>query len=155
MECGNLARKRRKRVVKSTWGFKGYNAVAGKPAAYKRPLSYVARPNVYSRAPTVFVPVRPEAVRHNVVVPSGRVPVGRHNGLSLGGKISHPKSGAGDAIRREAQPPKRGTSQVAVKSREPAKQSLKTRDRVTCKPRPNSKEARKGSGGSREFVPWC
>lgn len=25
----------------------------------------------------------------------------------------------------------------------------------TCKERPDSKEARKGSGGSRSFVPWC
>lgn len=30
-----------------------------------------------------------------------------------------------------------------------------TKKRPTCKKRPDSKEARKGSGGSRAFIPWC
>jgi len=37
-----------------------------------------------------------------------------------------------------------------------AEQSLKTRTKKTvCKSRPDSSDARKGSGGSKTFVPWC
>lgn len=46
------------------------------------------------------------------------------------------------------------------KKREPRQESLKTRehnvnDPPHCKKRPDSKKARKGGGGSREFIPWC
>ena len=33
--------------------------------------------------------------------------------------------------------------------------SLKTRDDLLCKKRPDEKKARNGSGGSKKFVPWC
>lgn len=33
--------------------------------------------------------------------------------------------------------------------------SLKTRDDLLCKKRPDSKKAQNGSGGSKKFVPWC
>ena len=33
--------------------------------------------------------------------------------------------------------------------------SLKTRDDLLCKKRPDAKKARTGTGGSKKFVPWC
>ena len=144
-----MARKNKRR---QTLGFQGYNAGKGKPAALT-PV-FISRPAgtrvVYSNSRSVFVPIREFAS-----VPSGRVPAGRHDGQSFGGKISHHNNTAGDAFRRGAQLPKRGALKGSRKLKEPAKQSLKTRDVLKCKPRPNSKQARKGSGGSKAFVPWC
>jgi len=40
---------------------------------------------------------------------------------------------------------------------QPEKQSVDkiARREKVCKQRPNSKKAQKGTGGSKEFVPWC
>ena len=43
------------------------------------------------------------------------------------------------------------------RSKQPEKQSvdkIARRERI-CKTRPDSKKAQKGTGGSKEFVPWC
>jgi len=43
------------------------------------------------------------------------------------------------------------------RSKQPEKQSVDkiARRESICKQRPDSKKAQKGTGGSKEFVPWC
>ncbi len=43
------------------------------------------------------------------------------------------------------------------RSKQPEKQSVDkiARKEKICKTRPDSKKAQKGTGGSKEFVPWC
>jgi hypothetical protein len=43
------------------------------------------------------------------------------------------------------------------RSKQPEKQSVDkiARREKICKQRPDSKKAQKGTGGSKEFVPWC
>ena len=43
------------------------------------------------------------------------------------------------------------------RSKQPEKQSVDkiARREKICKTRPDSKKAQKGTGGSKEFVPWC
>ena len=65
------------------------------------------------------------------------------------------KKTPGDAERRGRSPQERPAQQHAKKSPELA-QSSKRRDwSEVCKERPDSRKARKGGGGSKEFVPWC
>ena len=49
-----------------------------------------------------------------------------------------------------------GLSSLAKRStRTPEKTDKPIQKAPTCKKRPDSRDARKGSGGSRAFIPWC
>lgn len=123
--------------------FSGYNAVAGKPywnAGFK-----------------VFTPYQPVHVPSVVINPSGRGhPLGRNNGKGFGrGSLTPNNKRLGMPSGGRATPKREDVSVARRKEPEPVKSS-KTREWLAgCKKRPDSKRARGGSGGSREFVPWC
>lgn len=88
--------------------------------------------------------------------------IGLWNGPKAG-KWSQPRDAAtvsdkktsGDAARRGRSPEERKASQH-TRSPEREHQSSERRDwKEVCKERPDSRKARKGSGGSKDFVPWC
>ena len=71
---------------------------------------------------------------------------------------SPPFGGFGGSLKT---PHQKNNARNALKSAENNKpkpdknHSLKTRDDLLCKKRPDAKKARNGSGGSKKFVPWC
>ncbi len=80
--------------------------------------------------------------RLNTLSPSPSPPFGGFGGST---KTPHQKNNARNALN----------SAENNKPKPDKNHSLKTRDDLLCKKRPDSKKARNGSGGSKKFVPWC
>lgn len=74
-----------------------------------------------------------------------------------GGPKSEGRRGAKLPVFTTEKEKRKSKLSLAVAAAEPdgRKSSGKARVAVSCKKRPDSKRAARGSGGSKRFVPWC
>lgn len=88
--------------------------------------------------------------------PRGQTHRGLNKNANLTPNPSPPLGGLGGLLKT---PHQKNNARNALNSADnkskPETQSLKTRDDLVCKKRPDEKKAQKGSGGSKKFVPWC
>lgn len=144
-----------KRVIGAP--FKGY-AVRMKPrlltlpdlgAQIARHVASLPSPFPATRPVHLEVP-RPSKLHH--AFRKGSLSGKDHGRLALSQKLPHKEKTTGVLPSgKGARPLER-----AAKRQEPERaKSLKTRDVKNCKERPDPVKARSGSGGSRDFIPWC